>query len=581
MKPLPLLCATSFLLLTLASYSHGRSYPDYYPISSGFTLDSLDVCDTQVVENLEVLCRVWGYAKYHHPVFADSTVNVDYELFNLLPQVAKADKRTRNRILCGWVEGLGRFSSDRAVYDMMLRPFAFRQTCDLAWIRDTVRLGGDLSLLLQRLRYAGRGTELSGKNRYIRPTSFGRIAMAEDTGGTVTDCGWRLLSLFRFWNVVEYFFPSRNLTDRDWGTVLAGHIPAFATARPANYFLAFNRELCDSHASSYFGSLVGARRLPVDVNYADDRIFVTRALPGCGLLPRDEILQVDWHNWQKVYDMLFRLSPASNKEKRNYSTALGVCFSHKDTVQVTFVRDGKRRSERLATMPYDVYYNKLDSEDCAESRIRLIADSVGYLPVLSYTEERGRRIMEKFCGTKAIIVDMRGYPNEPLIGSFVARYFLPRWTHHVTWLNSVPVLPGIFCEQPDSLFDWYHPEVRENADYYKGRVIVLVSPATQSQAEYTTMAFQATPRCTVVGTQSAGADGDVMQIVLPGGRHRTAFSGLGVLYPDGTNTQRTGVRRDVPIHATVEGLQAGRDEILEKALEIIHAGTYDSAAVKR
>lgn len=56
-----------------------KHYPDY-SVSSGFTLDSLDARDPQVIENLGVTCRVWGYVKYHHPVFADSTLNVDYEL---------------------------------------------------------------------------------------------------------------------------------------------------------------------------------------------------------------------------------------------------------------------------------------------------------------------------------------------------------------------------------------------------------------------------------------------------------------------------------------------------------------------
>ena len=119
--------------------------------------------------------------------------------------------------------------------------------------------------------------------------------------------------------------------------------------------------------------------------------------------------------------------------------------------------------------------------------------------------------------------------------------------------------------------------VTENPGYYKGRVIVLVDSSTQSQAEYTAMTFQATPRCTVVGTQTAGADGNISMLVMPGGNFG-CFSGLGVFYPDGTDTQRAGVRIDVPVHATAAGLQAGRDEILEKALEIIGTGAYDPAA---
>jgi C-terminal processing protease CtpA/Prc len=108
----------------------------------------------------------------------------------------------------------------------------------------------------------------------------------------------------------------------------------------------------------------------------------------------------------------------------------------------------------------------------------------------------------------------------------------------------------------------------ENPDYYKGRVVVLVNEQTQSQAEYTTMAFQAAPDCIVVGSQTAGADGNVVLLPLPHGV-KTYFSGLGVYYPDGTNTQRAGVKIDYVVEPTIEGVKAGRDEVLEKALELI------------
>ena len=41
-----------------------------------------------------------------------------------------------------------------------------------------------------------------------------------------------------------------------------------------------------------------------------------------------------------------------------------------------------------------------------------------------------------------------------------------------------------------------------------------------------------------------------------------------------------GVRIDIPVHATVEGLHTGCDEILEKALEMVRTGEYDPAAEK-
>ena len=49
------------------------------------------------------------------------------------------------------------------------------------------------------------------------------------------------------------------------------------------------------------------------------------------------------------------------------------------------------------------------------------------------------------------------------------------------------------------------------------------------------------------------------------------ISGINVLYPDGTETQRKGVKIDVPLKPTILGIKAGRDELLEKAKEIINS----------
>src|SRR5204863_3768240 len=38
---------------------------------------------------------------------------------------------------------------------------------------------------------------------------------------------YRLLALFRFWNVINYYFPYKHLTDKPWGTVLTDFIPRF------------------------------------------------------------------------------------------------------------------------------------------------------------------------------------------------------------------------------------------------------------------------------------------------------------------------------------------------------------------
>jgi C-terminal processing protease CtpA/Prc len=104
--------------------------------------------------------------------------------------------------------------------------------------------------------------------------------------------------------------------------------------------------------------------------------------------------------------------------------------------------------------------------------------------------------------------------------------------------------------------------------HYSGKVAILVDETSQSQAEYTAMALRAMPNSIVVGSTTAGADGDVSLIHLPG-QLSTLISGLGVFYPDHRPTQRVGIVPDVVARPTIRGIAAGRDEVLKTAVHLI------------
>lgn len=82
------------------------------------------------------------------------------------------------------------------------------------------------------------------------------------------------------------------------------------------------------------------------------------------------------------------------------------------------------------------------------------------------------------------------------------------------------------------------------------------------------MALRTTPHALVVGSQTAGTDGNITEFTLPGGV-AAQMTTLGEYYPDGRETQRVGIVVDVEVHPTVEGLRQGRDEVLEKAIQLI------------
>jgi C-terminal processing protease CtpA/Prc len=94
---------------------------------------------------------------------------------------------------------------------------------------------------------------------------------------------------------------------------------------------------------------------------------------------------------------------------------------------------------------------------------------------------------------------------------------------------------------------------------------MLIDERTQSQAEHTGLFFEAANRTTFIGSPTAGANGDVTSVVLPGGM-TMSFTGHDVRHVDGRQLQRIGLVPDVRVHATVRGIRAGRDEVLERAV---------------
>ena len=158
-------------------------------------------------------------------------------------------------------------------------------------------------------------------------------------------------------------------------------------------------------------------------------------------------------------------------------------------------------------------------------------------------------------------MDYRGYPiaeNHELF----SKYLFPDKNAFVKFTKNKGLSPGEF-EFCDTLFVG-----ENNPNHYKGKVVILVNEYTQSAAEFQVMAFQTIPGAIVIGPGTSGADGNISWVPLPFG-YKTAFSGIGVFYPDGRETQGSGIIPDIKIFQTLHGIKNGKDEILEKAINYI------------
>ena len=76
---------------------------------------------------------------------------------------------------------------------------------------------------------------------------------------------------------------------------------------------------------------------------------------------------------------------------------------------------------------------------------------------------------------------------------------------------------------------------------------------------------------TIIGNQTAGADGNQTKMTFPG-NYKIFFSGYGIYQANGDEAQRIGIPIDIPVKYTVHDIVAGKDTVLERAIEYAKSG---------
>jgi len=169
-------------------------------------------------------------------------------------------------------------------------------------------------------------------------------------------------------------------------------------------------------------------------------------------------------------------------------------------------------------------------------------------------------------GTKGLILDMRGYPQTGIQWTLVPR-ITDKPVHTTTW--EIPVVSDRDRKRSviDSYFRWVEPDA---ASHYDNPIVVLIDDRAQSAAEDFCIYLRNAKRATFVGSTTAGTDGNITFIALPAGR-RMSFTGMRVKFADGSRFQNIGIIPDVKGEPTIKGVRAGRDEVLERGLEVLRS----------
>jgi C-terminal processing protease CtpA/Prc len=530
-----------------------------------------------IIQHLYVLGKVWGFLKYYHPNVAKGKFNWDAELFKFLPKVLESTtSKERDVVLTEWIDNLGTFEegkNQKPGKDVIMEP-------DLVWISE-LNLEESLSSKLSKLIHAKRPNE----QQYVKLAEYVKNPIfneeAYDSMNYDND-GYNLLALYRYWNIIEYFFPYKNLIEEDWDAVLQEFIPKYlASSTELDYKLA-SLELIgrvhDSHANMYseepkLEQFWGENSAPLRLTFVENKPVVTGYYDEefgkmTGLINGDVITKINDKPVEEILQEKLKYIPASNHATKFRDIAPKLLRTNEDKIAIEFERDGKTKQAVLETYLLAVLGNpnsivpQIDKEG-----FQLLESNIAYLYIGELFNTDLPDIMAKVQNTEGLIIDIRGYPKDNVLYP-LAEYLLPEKAIFTKLSAGSLEMPGLFKNNIEL------EAGIDNKDFYNGKVIILVNEQTQSAAEFDALAFRQSPGAIVMGSTTAGADGDISFIVLPGGI-QTAISGIGVYNPDGSDTQRVGIIPDITVTPTIEGIQKNKDEVLEKAIRLIKGETKE------
>lgn len=511
-------------------------------------------------EKISSLIKIHGFLKYYHPEVGKGKFEWDKEFLKYLPQVLKAkDKESLSTIYINWIDSLGTIKVCRKCNS---KENYFDKNFDLSWFQDTTVFNNSVTLKLKYIEKNRNQTE----NFYASNEPVGKIKITNEPiykDFEYPEAEYRLLGLAKYWNIIEYFYPYKYLTDQNWDSVLNEMIPKICNAsNKTDYQLSVKElvaKLDDTHAWINFSN-ENLKYLPFKISHIDNKAvvigFYNDSIADLNKLKLgDVILKIDNLDVETELLKNLRYQSGSNRNIKIKNTYYRIFNGLENTATLTIERNGV--IEQMKVSRYDFKdFNYWNSTKRVKSKS--INDEIGYINMASVEGVDIPGIFDSFKTKKSIIIDLRNYP------AFIYRRFS-------RYLNSEKrAFTKIYSPNINYPSRFTYKDNLKTSSYrkaFKGKIILLVNEESISRSEFTAMAFQTANKVVTVGNQTAGADGDVVIFEYIGG-YRTAISGNGVLYPNGTETQRKGITIDIEIMPTIKGLTEGRDEILEKAIKI-------------
>ena len=438
-------------------------------------------------------------------------------------------------------------------------------------------LGGGVSCRVPVALYADAAGTLPRATAKPRPPT-----KPKDFPPTGDDRATRLAGVCLAWGLFQHFYPYFEETKADWPAALTEALDAAAADPDAAAFHRTVRRLVarleDSHGAVRPGS--GAPRpdgaLPFAWDVVEGKLAVTWVDPDAKLRLKvgDVVEAIDGGPAaERVADAL-RLASGATPEHRRYRACADLRIGPAGQPVALRIKTPGGEGYDLTVTRKAADDSPLRGPSMREPRLPRLArpaPGVVYLDLDRFTD-LGRvpdpdyaAALDEARTADGVVFDVRGYP---LVNQRVLCHLAERPLPSDRYSEIITLAPDRrrVVLQPAAIrpLGPLPPRIAAKAAFVTdGRAV--------SYAETFLALVDNGKLAPVVGEPTAGSNGGVALYVLPDGT-RVSWTGQKAVRADGGRLHGVGIRPTVPVSRTLKGLAEGRDEPLERAIELVRPG---------
>lgn len=423
-----------------------------------------------------------------------------------------------------------------------------------------VRLGGGLTARIPLAVWSKDGHTLPGSD----PAPI--IAALEHVHATVDDADARIADLIVAWSVFDQFYPYFDVIDTDWQAVLDRTLLDGLDDTSARDHERTLRRLVAALEDGHGRVSVPPDELaslPLQLSWAEGKLVVL-APAAPGLVRGDVITAIDGVPAAEALDAEMALLSGSPQWKRIRVLRWIGARPAGEPIPLRVARAGE-------TVEVSVAAGEPPAREYSQPPVAQLEGGVWYFDLTRATPGDIAANIEALARAPGVIFDSRGYPNETdgVLNHLLSKPDTDQWMHVARIVR--PALPGE--PRPKPTWQGFGWDLVPAEPHITGHVVFLTDGRAISYAE-SVMGYVEALGIDIAGSPTAGTNGNIRRVTLPTGS-TVVFTGMKVTRHDGSRSHLVGIRPTIPVEPTVAGIREGRDEVLDRALEVIRAKRED------